>query len=187
VGAATATDWSRLGQAYLARIEERRGDVSHVIDRHITNWQLAGAALAMLPGARVVNSRRGAFESCFACYRQLFVSGNEFSYDLDHMVSHWRDYERLSRHWQQLFPARFLEHGYESWLADPEARVRRLLDFCGLPFDARCVQPAQAANGAHAPGGMSTGQLLHRDTMRSAWYGEGLQRLRALLGSAAPG
>ncbi len=181
VGSATAADWSRLGQAYLARIEGRRGHTSRFIDRNLSNWQLVGAALAMLPGACVVNSRRDAFESCFACYRQLFVSGSEFSYDLDHMVSYWRDYDRLSRHWQQLFPARFLEHDYESWLADPAARVRRLLEFCGLPFDPDCVQPARAASGAHTPGGISTEQLLRRDSARSAWYGDGLQRLRALL------
>jgi tetratricopeptide (TPR) repeat protein len=185
VGSATAADWSRLGQAYLARIEVRRGNASHVIDRSIANWRLAGAAWAMLPGARVVNSRRDAFESCLACYRQLFASGNEYSYDLDHMVSHWRDYDRLSRHWQQSFPGCFLEHDYESWLVDPEARVRRLLAFCGLPFDVRCVQSAQAANGAPTPGGMSTGQLLRRDSMRSAWYGDSLQRLRVLLGLVA--
>ncbi|WP_254423989.1 tetratricopeptide repeat-containing sulfotransferase family protein [Rhodanobacter sp. C03] len=185
VGSATAADWSRLGQAYLARIERWRGHKPRFIDRNSLNWQLVGAALAMLPGARVVNSRREAFESCFACYRQFFVSGNDFSYDLDHMVSYWRDYDRLSRHWQQLFPARFLEHDYESWLADPAARVRRLLEFCDLPFDPACVQPARAANGAHVPGGISTEQLLRRDSARSAWYGDSLQRLRALLESVA--
>jgi tetratricopeptide (TPR) repeat protein len=186
VDAASTADWSRLGQAYLARIESRRGDASHFIDRSIANWRLAGAALAMLPGARVVNSRRDAFESCFACYRHLFASGNEYSYDLDHMVSYWRDYDRLSRHWQQLFPACFLEHDYESWLADPESRVRRLLSFCGLPFEAGCVYPVQAAHGTATTGGMSTVQLLRRDGMRSAWYGASLQRLRVLLGSDAP-
>lgn len=185
VASASTADWSRLGQAYLARIEGRRGNASHFIDRSIANWRLAGAALAMLPGARVVNSRRDAFESCFACYRHLFADGNEYSYDLDHMVSHWRDYDRLSRHWQQWFPAGFLEHDYESWLADPETRVRRLLAFCNLPFEARCVHPTQAGHGISSPGGMSTVQLLRRDSMRSAWYGESLQRLRVLLGSAA--
>lgn len=181
-GSASTADWSRLGQAYLARIEGRRANASHFIDRNIDNWQAVGAALAMLPGARVVNSRRDAFESCFACYRQLFVSGHAFSYDLDHVVSYWRDYDRLSRHWQRLFPAQFLEHAYEAWLADPQASVRRLLAFCGLPFEPDCVQPAQAADGARAPGGTPTGRLLRRDSLRSAWYGDSLQRLRALLG-----
>jgi Flp pilus assembly protein TadD len=185
VGTATAADWSRLGQAYLTRIASRRGPASHFIDRNIFNWQWMGAALAMLPGARVVNSRHEAFESCFACYRQLFASGHAFSYDLDHMVSYWRDYDRLSRHWQQLFPSRFLEHDYESWLAEPEARVRRLLAFCDLPFDQACLKlpltPARSSESRHG----QVESLLRRDSARSAWYGATLQRLRALLDSTA--
>ena len=44
--------------------------------------------MAMLPGARVVNSRRDALENCFGCYRQLFTGGNDFSYDLADMASY---------------------------------------------------------------------------------------------------
>jgi hypothetical protein len=183
--AATAADWSRLGQVYLQRSGNRRGHASHFIDRNIFNWPWVGAALAMLPGARVVNSRREAFESCFACYRQLFASGNAFSYDLDHMVSYWRDYDRLGRHWQQLFPTRFLEHDYESWRAEPEAQVRRLLAFCELPFDSACLKPSLASARPPAPGHGQAESLLRRDSARSAWYGATLQRLRDLLDSPA--
>jgi tetratricopeptide (TPR) repeat protein len=183
--AATAADWSRLGQVYLERSGNRRGHASHFIDRNIFNWQWVGAALAMLPGARVVNSRREAFESCFACYRQLFASGNAFSYDLDHMVSYWRDYDRLGRHWQQLFPTRFLEHDYESWRAEPEARARRLLAFCELPFDPACLKPFLTSARPPAPGHGQAESLLRRDSARSAWYGATLQRLHALLDSPA--
>jgi predicted Zn-dependent protease len=130
-------------------------------------------------GARVVNSRRDAFENCFACYRQLFASGNEFSYGLDPMVSYWRDYDRLSRHWLRLFPTRFVDHGYEAWQADPEVRVRRLLDFCGPAFDPACVAFHRKQNASS----MSAGQLLRRDSERAALYGKNLDRLRALLGS----
>lgn len=121
----------------------------------------------MLPGARVVNSRGDALETCFACYRQLFASGGEFSYDLDHIASYWRDYERLCRHWQRLFPQRFLEHAHESLQADPEARVRRLLAFCGLEYEPACLALHTAPPIAH-----------------SARYGIELDRLRVLLGAA---
>jgi tetratricopeptide (TPR) repeat protein len=165
--AATATDWARLGQDYLARTAQARGGKPYFVDANPINWRLVGVALAMLPGARVVNSRGDALETCFACYRQLFVSGNEFSYDLDHIASYWRDYDRLSRHWQRLFPQRFLEHVGESSQAEPEAKVRRLLAFCGLEYDPACL--------AFPPG---------RPIARSASYGSELNRFRMLLGAA---
>lgn len=180
---ATSADWSRLGRDYLARTECWRRRKPCFIDRSLLNWRLVGAALAMLPGARVVNSRRDAFENCFACHRQLFASGNEFSYDLDHMVSYWRDYDRLSRHWLRLFPTRFIDHGYEAWQADPQARVRRLLDFCGLAFAPACVEFHRKQGASR--NSMSAGQLLRRDSERAALYGKNLDRLRALLGPAS--
>lgn len=182
VRAASPADWARLGGHYLARTERWRRREPCFIDRNLSNWQLVGAALAMLPGARVVNSRRDAFENCFACYRQLFASGHEFSYDLDHMVSYWRDYDRLSRHWQRLFPDRFIEHSYEAWQADPQTRVRELLDFCGLASHPACFD-MERINGA-SQHGIVPAQLLRRDSERSALYGDRLDRLRGLLAYA---
>ena len=165
--AATATDWARLGQDYLSRTAQAGGGKPRFVDANPINWRLVGAALAMLPGARVVNSRGDALETCFACYRQLFASGNEFSYDLDHIASYWRDYDRLSRHWQRLFPQGFLDHAHESLQADHEARVQRLLAFCSLEYEPACLAVHTAQPIAHG-----------------ARYGSELNRLRMLLGAA---
>lgn len=179
---ATPADWARLGRDYLARTGKWRRREPCFIDRNLRNWKLVGAALAMLPGARVVNSRRDPFENCFACYRQLFASGHEFSYDLDHMVSYWHDYDRLSRHWQRLFPDRFFEHGYEAWLAGPQARTNDLLDFCGLAPDPACFDVEQIIGTRQH--GVVPARLLRKDSERSARYGSLLDRLRGLLAQA---
>jgi tetratricopeptide (TPR) repeat protein len=180
-GSATPDDWSRLGREYLARTERWRQQRPRFTDKNLINWRLVGAAMAMLPGARVVNSRRGAVENCFGCYRQLFVLGNHFSYDLGEMVAYWRDYDRLSRHWQQLFPERFFEHSYEMLLADPELQVRRLLDFCGLDFDAACLDFHRTRRAVRTASAAQVRQPLQRDSAISALYGDKLDRLRALL------
>lgn len=182
--AATPEDWARLGRNYLARTERWRKDKPRFTDKNLLNWRFVGAAMAMLPGARVVNSRRDALENCFGCYRQLFATGNEFSYDLDDMASYWRDYDRLSRHWQRLFPQRFFEHVYESLQADPEAQVRRLLAFCGLAYDPACLEFHGTQRTVNTASAAQVRQPLRQDTARSALYGSDLKRLRALLGMA---
>jgi len=180
VGSATPADWARLGQDYLARTGHWRRGLPRFIDANRLNWRVVGVALAMLPGARVVHCRRDALETCFACYRQLFASGHDFSYDLDDIASYWRDHERLGRHWQQLFPQRFLEHDYEALLADPETQVRRLLAFCGLEVDPACLgfrhEPTQARTA------LRTRQPWLREPALAARYGAELDRLRLLLG-----
>lgn len=183
---ATPDDWQRLGRDYLARAEPWRQRKPCLVDRTPGNWRLVGAITAMLPGARVVDSRRRALETCFACYRQLFLDRHEFSYDLDHVVGYWSDYDSLCRHWLQLFPTRFLEHHYEAWHADPLSQVRRLLEFCALPFVRACVDVRRAPRGERDVGSVALRELVRQDTLRCAAYGKELDRLRGLLRMRAP-
>lgn len=181
---ATAEDWTRLGQDYLARTKRYREHTPRFMDIHTHNWQLAGAAMAMLPGARMINARRDPLETCLACYRQLFAEGEEYSFNLDHMASHWHDYDRLSRHWGQLFPGRFVEHTFESWRDDPEVSLQRLLDACGLEPHPDCLALSQAEHTEHTTVAEPPAGRHVRATTRAVRYGARLNGLRALLADA---
>ena len=111
----------------------------------------------------------------------MFVDGHEFSYDLDHVVSYWSDYDRLSRHWRRTFSASFLDHDYEAWQSDPEPQVRRLLDFCGLSCDPACVDFHRTQRVERVASSMTAADLMRRDSLRCTAYGTELDRLRALL------
>lgn len=190
---ATAEDWSRLGHDYLARTERWRRERPRFTDKNLVTWQMVGAIMAMLPGARVVSSHRDPLETCFACYRQLFSNGAHFSYDLTDMASHYQDYDRLSQHWQMMFPPRILDYPYEALLAEPEARIRRLLAFCELDFDEACLTPHLAFRTVRSTASAAqVRQPLRAAVRHSARYGERLEPLRAqlrdmgLLTDAAP-
>ena len=43
-------------------------------------------------------------------------------------------------HWDAVLPGQVLRIQYEEVVQDLESQVRRLLDFCGLPFESSCVQ-----------------------------------------------
>ena len=182
VPAATAGDWHRLGQEYLARTRHWRQQRPRFTDKNVDNWAFVGAALAMLPGARVVNSRRDPLETCFALYRQLF--GNQsvhYSYDLDDIVGYYAGYAQLCKLWRQHYPARFFDHDYETLQAEPEAQIRRLLEFCELPFDPACLAFHQSSRTVLTISAAQVRQPLRRDTARSGRYGEKLDGLRAKL------
>lgn len=184
VATTTDADWSRLGQAYLARAGATRGTASRILDATVRNWRLVGAALAMLPGARVINARRAPVDTCLACYRQLFGAGEAYTFNLDHMVSLWRDHDRLSRYWVQRFPGRFTDYVYEHWQDDADAYTRRLLDFCGLSQDATCLAASAAQHAEYTRVAAPPDGRHLRGTLRSARYGARLDRLRAMLAAA---
>jgi len=182
VNLATAEDWERLGRDYLDRTSRWRQRRPRFTDKNLGSWELVGAIVKMLPGALVVNSRRDALETCFACYRQLFSDGAYFSYDLDDMANYYLDYDRLSRYWQRLHPTQIFDQVYESLLADTDTQIRLLLDFCNLEFDPACVAFHQTArNVMSTASAAQVRQPLRLDTPRRARYGDKLDPLRARL------
>ncbi|WEN15279.1 sulfotransferase [Rhodanobacter sp. AS-Z3] len=185
VPAATAEDWHRLGQEYLVRTAHWRQQCPRFTDKNVDNWAFVGAALAMLPGAQVVNSCRDPLETCFALYRQLF--GNQsvhYSYDLDDIVDYYAGYSQLCELWRKNHSARFFDHAYEALQADPEAQIRRLLTFCELPFDPTCLEFHQSPRTVLTISAAQVRQPLRRDTARSERYGVKLDQLRVKLRTA---
>lgn len=179
---ATAKDWHRLGIEYLARTARWRNTKARFTDKNLLNWYLVGAAMTMLPAARVVIVRRDPMETCLACYRQYFTGIGGFACDLGDMADYCANFLHLTRFWRDKFPTRVFELQYEALVADPEVVIRRLLGFCNLPFDPACLVFHETSRVVlSAPSAAQVRQPLRRDTARSALYGDKLDGLRQRL------
>ncbi|KRE97038.1 hypothetical protein ASG87_00275 [Frateuria sp. Soil773] len=182
---ASAEDWRRLGREYLARTAHWRQARPRFTDKSLVTWYLVGAALAMLPAARVVVVRRDPVETCLACFRQCFTEHSGFTCDLDEMADYCIDFLRLTRFWLDRYPGRVLDLPYESLVAEPEPAIRRLLDFCDLPFDPACLAFHKTERTVlSTPSAAQVRQPMRRDTARSARYGDKLDALRQRLRDA---
>jgi tetratricopeptide (TPR) repeat protein len=182
---ASAADWQRLGKEYLARTAPWRKARPRFTDKSLVTWYLVGAALAMLPAARVVVVRRDPLETCLACFRQLFTEQSSFTCDLDEMADYCIDFIRLTRFWLQRYPGQVFDLEYEILTAEPEPTIRRLLDFCGLPFDPACLEFHKTSRAVlSSPSAAQVRQPMRRDTARSARYGDKLDGLRQRLRDA---
>ncbi|MEO8748518.1 MAG: sulfotransferase [Rhodanobacter sp.] len=179
VHAMQAADWERLGQRYLERTAHWRRQRPVFTDKLPNNWMYLGAIRTMLPGAHIIACRRDPLETCFSCYRQ-YLTGNEYTRTFDDLAAFWRDFERSVRHWQALYPSQVFEHTYEGLLADPETHIRRLLDFCGLPFEPDCLRFHENRREVRSPSATQVRQPLH-DTARAPHYGALLDPLRTAL------
>lgn len=182
---ATAEDWHRLGSEYLARTAHWRKTKPRFTDKNLLNWYLVGASMTMLPAARAVMVRRDPLETCLACYRQYFTGNAGFACDLDDMADYCINFLHLTRFWLEKFPARIFDLQYETLIADPGATIRRLLAFCGLPFDPACLAFHRTSRAVlSTPSAAQVRQPLRQDTARSALYGDKLDRLRQRLREA---
>jgi len=184
VSDATPEDWHRLGQEYLARTAGWRTANPRFTDKNLSGWRHVGAALAMMPAARVIIVRRDPVETCLACYRHCFTEEAGFACDLDDLADYCAGFLRLSRFWLEQYPAQVFDLEYEALVADPEGVIRRMLDFCGLSFDPACLEPHKTARAVLTPSASQVRQPLHRGSARSARYGDKLDRLRQRLQDA---
>jgi tetratricopeptide (TPR) repeat protein len=130
-----------LGERYLAGTRiQRRTAAPFFIDKMPNNFAHVGLIQLILPNARIIDARRHPMACCFSNFKQHFARGQPFTYDLAELGRYFRDYVGLMAHWDSVLPGRVHRVFYERLVGDTEAEVRRLLDYCGLPFDEACLR-----------------------------------------------
>jgi predicted Zn-dependent protease len=137
----TEADVAGFAERYLARCRRYRKSASpRFTDKQLGNFRNVALIHLMFPGAAIIDIRRHPMASCFACYKQHFSHLVPFSYDLGEIAHYYRDYARLMDHIDAVLPGRVHRVYYERLVADPEREVRKLLEYCGLPFEPACLQ-----------------------------------------------
>ena len=134
-------EWRAFGEDYLAttRVHRKLGR-PFFIDKMPNNFTHLGLIHLILPNARIIDARRHPLASCFSNFKQHFALGQLFSYGLENIGLFYRDYVELMAHYDAVLPGRVHRVFYERMVEDTETEVRRLLEYCGLPFDPACLR-----------------------------------------------
>jgi len=133
-------DLLSLGQKYLAETRIYRTGKPYFIDKMPNNFRHLGLIHLILPNAKIIDARRNAMACCFSNFKQLFASGQEFTYSLEDIGRYYRTYVELMAHWDSVLPGKVLRVEHEDVADHLEANVRRILEFCDLEFEPRCVE-----------------------------------------------
>ena len=130
-----------LGEEYLRRAAVyRKTGAPLFIDKTPNNFAHIGLIQLILPNAKIVDARRHPVGCCFSAFKQHFAIGQAFTYSVTDLAHYYRDYVELMAHFDAVLPGRIHRVIYEELVVDPEAEVRRLLAYCGLPFEAACLR-----------------------------------------------
>ena len=139
LGELSADELTGFGEAYLRDTAIYRTGKPFFIDKMPNNFRHIGLIHLILPNAKIIDARRDPMGCCFSNFKQLFAEGQDFSYGLAEIGRYYKGYLELMQHWDDVLPGKVLHVHYEEVVADLETQVRRLLDFCGLPFESACV------------------------------------------------
>jgi tetratricopeptide (TPR) repeat protein len=137
----TGAQLDRIGANYIRRIRAAASAASRIVDKMTENFRFAGLIGLALPHARMIHVRRDPLDTCLSCFSTLFAEDLLYAYDLSELGHYHRAYEGLMDHWRAaLPPGMMLEVRYEDVIADLEGQSRRIVDHCGLEWDAHCLE-----------------------------------------------
>lgn len=129
----------KFGEAYIRDTAVHHKGATHFTDKMPNNFRHIGLIHLILPNAKIIDARRDAMACCFSGFKQLFAEGQEFTYGLDEIGRYYKGYIDLMAHWDVVLPGKILRVQYEDIVTNVETQVRRILEYCDLPFEQACV------------------------------------------------
>jgi tetratricopeptide (TPR) repeat protein len=188
LAAGVSVDAYALGATYVASTRPRTGHTSQFIDKMPLNFFYAGLIHRALPNAKIICLRRHPLDACLSNYRQLFAtmfSYYDYSYDLLDTGRYYLQFDALVRHWREMIPNAFTEVRYEDVVEHTEREARRLVAFCGLDWDSRCLEFERNAAPVATASSVQVRQPIYR-TAVERWrkYESEIEPLRRLLADA---
>jgi tetratricopeptide (TPR) repeat protein len=137
----TREELEGFGRRYLEQTRPSRlRGTPYFIDKMPSNFFHVGLIHLMLPNARIIDARRSPLGCCFSNFKQHFQAGVWFSYSLEDIGRFYRGYVQLMAHYDAILPGRVHRVYYETLVSNLEGEVRRLLEYCGLPFEEQCLR-----------------------------------------------
>ena len=175
--------FKELGEDYLESTRIQRHGTPYFIDKMPNNFLHIGLIHLILPNAKIIDARRHPMAGCFAGFKQLFASGQNFTYDLEDIGHYYRDYVKLMDHWDEVLPGRVHRVQYEDMVADTENQIRQLLDYCELPFEENCLKFYETKRTVRTPSSEQVRQPIYKGAVE-LWreYEAHLDPLKAALG-----
>jgi tetratricopeptide (TPR) repeat protein len=128
-------EFRELGMRYVAAARQLAGERTHFVDKLPFNFLYCGYIVAALPGARLIHLVRDPMDTCYAVFKTQFFNAYYWSYDLDELADYYVGYREQMDHWHRVLPGRILDVHYEELVHDPEGQARRVLEWCGLPWE----------------------------------------------------
>ena len=177
-----------LGQSYLARLPALGHGQVRIIDKTPANFLGIGLIRLILPNAKIIHTMRDPVDTCISCYSKLFTSGVSYSYDLAELGRFYYCYRELMKHWRSVLPPHaMLDVAYEAVVDDLEGQARRMIEYCGLPWDDGCLSFHESRRPVKTASAAQVRKPLFRTSLQR-WrrYGSELAPLLHELGFVAP-
>ena len=175
----------KVAQEHLDWLGRLAAGKARVTDKMPHNFLALGLIDLLFPEAHVIHCQRDPMDNCLSIYFQHFNDAHSYANNLEHLGTYYRQYERVMAHWRQVVRVPILDVRYEQMVAEPEQSARRLVEFCGLDWDDRCLRFYETGRVVSTPSYDQVRQPIYKKSV-ARWkrYEKYLEPLRQSLGYA---
>ncbi|MGO8689326.1 MAG: tetratricopeptide repeat-containing sulfotransferase family protein [Thermoguttaceae bacterium] len=128
-----------LAGQHVERLRTLDARALRIVDKLPENYPYLGFINALFPRARLIHCRRDLRDVALSC-RMTHFAAVPWACDPDHIIFHVGEYSRLMDHWRKVLPAPILDVDYEETVEDTAGVARRIVAWCGLPWEPGCLR-----------------------------------------------
>ena len=132
-------DLEKLAEGYCEILNRYASGKTRVVDKMPGNFLHLGLISILFPKARIIHVVRDPADTCLSIYFQKFSVAFPYACDLEALGAYYRQYHQLMEHWKRVLAIPILDVTYEQLVQDLEGVSRRMIEFCDLQWDERCL------------------------------------------------
>ena len=153
---------SNLGKDYISETAWARDSAPFFIDKMPNNFIHIGLIKTILPNAKIIDTRRDPMDTCFSCFKQFFARGQLFTYSLEDLGNYYTDYIRAMNHWHNVYGKDIYTVHYDNVINETEETIRKLIDYCELPFEKECLEFYNSSRPVKTPSAEQVRQPIYK-------------------------
>ena len=153
-------------------------------DKAPLNFRWVGFIFKLFPNSKIINCKRDIMDVCWSNYKNLFSSNKmNFCYDFKNLSSFTKMYLDLIDFWNNKYKNRIFNINYEDLVKKPKDEVEKLLEYCGLEWDSKCLNFYKQKNIVSTASVAQVRSPIYKSSVKS-WqnHSENLKKLKDFLG-----
>tara|TARA_Y100000590_G_C15716795_1_gene1012166 strand:+ start:890 stop:2653 length:1764 start_codon:yes stop_codon:yes gene_type:complete len=108
-------------------------------DKSLNNFFYLGLINEIFPQAKVINCERNVISSIMSIF-QNNLTELAWAHNLENIFKYFDNYFQIMNKFKEKYPKLIYNLNFEKFTNDPETESKKLMDFCDLPWDKKCLE-----------------------------------------------
>ena len=133
-------DFNKIGDDYIKNMKQSSTYIRYISVKDLLNFTWLGLIKLILPKAKIIHCVRNPLDNCVSLFKNYFVGGVDFSYDLVDLGKYYNLYKDIMLFWDDALPNYCINISYEELINNPKKQIKKLLSACNLEWDDNCMK-----------------------------------------------